>query len=115
MKWLSKEWREWLDSLEVGDEVAYNANNSGGQPDWVITTIIKITPTRQIVTSSGHRWRKGEYHTTAFDWKHIQPLNDEIKQHEKDHAVLTELQTTNWSNVPTNKRNQIYDILKGKS
>lgn len=99
---------EWLNSLKVGDEVAYNVNRYGGTPHYIFTKIIKITPTGQIVTDTGHRFRKGKNTGAGI---HIEPITPAIQQQRKDARVLYELQTTSWQSVPPNKRDRIYAIL----
>ena len=56
---------DWLASLQVGDTVCYSSRYQG----YVLLTIKKITPKRQIKTDDGNTFREG--YCRLGDWNSI--------------------------------------------
>jgi hypothetical protein len=104
----NKDYEQWLDSLQPGDEVCHYSRWHG----YRITRIIKITPTRQMKTEDGYVFRGG-YDRTGSEWVHIQPVTHEIKQGIWRKNAISTVRNLEFSELTDDQLKSILDIAQG--
>lgn len=106
---------DWLKSLKPGDDVAYNNNRYGYNPDYMIVTVVRVTPTGQIVTRDGRgfekRWKRGSAKISDFHTAHLIPATEEIKKVISIRTMRRSLSIVKWDIVSDEKVEAVYRIM----
>jgi len=99
---------EWLASLKVGDEVAYDTGSISKH--WIITRIVKITPTGQIRTDAGHLFKNGTY---KRDWNYyfLKPVTDTIRDAVTRREIIGLLKRFDFSKLLTPDLEKVSRII----
>ena len=106
--------KEWLSGLKVGDKAAI-VGYSYGQIFMVnYTTIKKITPTRIIVTETGHRYRPDG---TGMDGdgslrNNIEPVSEKTDGWLYTRKAMSIINKTQFEKLPVAKLKAIIEIIK---
>ena len=105
---------EWLDKLQVGDEVVVDSSSIGAIP--YITKVARLTETL-IVTESGQRYRRkdgvtlGSGSYCSFLQEPTQEIVDAISQRN----LASHLRQVQWSDLPLDKLRAVIKLLPRKS
>ncbi|PLS18999.1 hypothetical protein CVD28_00940 [Bacillus sp. M6-12] len=108
--------QEWLDNLQVGDEVAMNVG-SYGYSRYKKATITKITPKRRFTTSNGMTFNPdGTEYGKKDTWSrrsNIEPVTQEISDHIEQTELLNVIEATKFKELSLEQLRGIHAILKG--
>lgn len=110
---MTDEYKQWLDSLKIGDEVYCTW---GGR----IEKVTHITKTRQIDVGS-HRYKNGEHTIKESRYgttHHIKPVTQEVLDKIEQRELASEVHSKLYGNaifsLPLNKLKAIKQILEEK-
>lgn len=108
--------QEWLDSLQVGDEVAMDVG-SYGYRKYVKATITKITPKRRLSASNGKTFNPdGSEYGKGSSWSKpadLLPMTQDIAEHIERNTLLNLIENTKFDKCSLEQLRSIQAILKG--
>ena len=108
--------REWLKTLKVGDEVAYNNGNSFTGKNYVIDKIIKITPSGRIKTQTGKEFNNtGEIRGSNGSWFCLEPVTKEIVDFIERRRLVFKLREVKFEKLSAEQLRAVYEIVGGEN
>lgn len=114
MKW-EQDRNEWLKGLKEGDEVAYDTVRYGGERNYVIKTVKKITPTGKIRLDDGTLFDENGEHRSGSGWYRtyyrLVPLDQDVKDSIRRNQLLYELGNVDFKKFPLDKLEEIMKII----
>lgn len=115
---MDEEYKQWLDSLKVGDEVCVEGHYFS-QKTYDITKIKTITPTKQIKTEmyptdafkKGKWWSHDRY---ARDYRKLIPVTQQVKNEIAYREALHYVANLNFNKLSPHQIISMYEIVKPK-
>ncbi len=107
---MDKKYKEWLESLQVGDEVAIE-NHFYSQSKYVIVKILTITPKHRIIETerSSSHFKKGN---SGGSWgEKIIPVTEEIREAVFRIESCAKLKGLRCEKLSTEKIKRIMEII----
>lgn len=104
-----KSYEEWLSSLKVGDKASFHSRYHG----YVIVEVIKITPTKQIKTTSGHgiqTFKEGRCRVDEWTSYSLEPITDTVKETIKRKYFLSKIRDYNFENMTNEQLERVNKI-----
>lgn len=101
---------QWINSLKVGDEVAFRR---GFGRELVITKVIKITPTGKIRVADTDCLfdERGCAKFDKWTYYHLEPVTPEIRAAVKRKRMLQQISATKFHTLSDSKLESIIEII----
>jgi len=106
----SDNYRSWLNSLKVGDEVAIRIFHLSRPDTYKLSRVTKITPSRMMyVEGDTGRYREGRNNASG---NKLEPYNDEIFDIMDKEVLLRWIENTRLRDLPVEKLREIKKIIE---
>ena len=110
---MTDEYKQWLDSLKVGDKVTYNCTKYGITRS-SLNTISKITPKRSFVLDDDTRFNsKGIYKMEDYYFIHLEKVTPEIEEEILRNKIIYKIKSTDLYKIDIDKLKDINKIITG--
>lgn len=105
--------QDWVDNLKEGDLVAIDEGGSRST-HYIITSIVKITPTRLIKTSNGKTFKKDGWQRVSSSWDrptYLQPVTSKIQEHVERRELLSEIKHESFEDFSTQALREFKELI----
>lgn len=100
--------KQWLATLNIGDEVAFRA---GFENSWYLATIDRITPTRRFFCGGRQFDNNGRCRGDNYGAASIEPVTQEVRDAVRNRKIVRRLRDVVWSNLSLDSLRRIVAIL----